>query len=88
MKNKQTKNNKYAMPLRRQSFSDFSQSYSNGLSNNKLSYGDKMRRRAAIKRVLVILGFVALFFIGYLIISVMLNISKLPPETAAIFMLI
>ena len=71
--------------MRRQSFSDFSQSYSGGLNRNKRSYSEKMRRRKTLMRVLVVFGIVALFILGYIIISVMLNLSQLPPETAAAF---
>ena len=76
---KKTGNNK---PLRRQSFSDFSQSYAGGLNRNKLSYGDRVRRRKKITRILLVLAFIAIFIAGYLIISIMLDLSKTPAESA------
>jgi len=82
MKKKKTEKSTYNMPQRRQSFSDFSQSYSSGLSKNKISYNEKMRRRRTIMRVLAVLGFIAVFVAGYLTISVMLDLSKIPPETS------
>ncbi len=75
----------YNSPGRKQSFTDFSQSYVGKHNQKKLSYSEKMRRWQILKRVLVALGLVALFIVGYLIVSVMLNISKIPPETAAAF---
>lgn len=85
MKLKKKTTIKYDRPMRRQSFSDFSQSYSGGLNRNKRSYSEKLRRRKTLMRVLVVFGIVALFILGYIIISVMLNLSQLPPETAAAF---
>ena len=82
MKKKKTEKPKLNMPLRRQSFSDFSQSYSGGLSKNKLSYNERMRRRRTLMKVLAVLGFIAVFIIGYLTVSVMLDISKIPPESS------
>ena len=76
---------KYGLPARRQSFTDFSQSYAGGLNRNKRTYGEKMQRQKTIKRVLAVLGLIALFVLGYLIVSIMLNISKIPPETATAF---
>lgn len=84
-KNKKKKTSKYNLPARTQNFSDFSQSYKDNYNRNKRSYSEKMRRRQILKRVLVVLGFMALFIVGYLIVSTMLNISKIPPESVAAF---
>lgn len=84
-KNRKKNDSKYKMPTRNQSFSDFSQSYTGGRNRNKLSYSEKMQRRKTLKQVFIVLGFVALFILGYLIVSVLLNISKIPPETSAAF---
>lgn len=81
---KKTKS-QYNLPARSQSFTDFSPSYKGGLNRNKRSYSERMRQRKTLKHVFVALGIVALFIVGYLIVSVMLNISKIPPETAAAF---
>lgn len=90
MKSKKTKKKKhhksnYSMPLHNRSFTGFSQSYASVLSRSKLSYSERMRRRKILKRVFIALGFIALFSLGYLIVSVMLNISKIPPETTVAF---
>lgn len=84
-KTKKKKKSEYNLPARNQSFTGFSQSYADGLNRKKRSYSEKMRRRNTLKRVLIVLGFIALFFLGYLVVSVMLNISKIPLETAAVF---
>jgi hypothetical protein len=73
-------------PLRRQSLTGFSQSYSDGLNGNKRSYNEIVQRRKLLKRVLIALGLATLFFVGYLVISIMLRISQLPPESAAILL--
>ncbi len=84
MHKEKTSKAKYNLPTRNQSFTGFSQSYADKYNRNKLSYSQRMQRRKTLKRVLITLGFIALFIVGYLIVSVMLNISKIPPEAAAI----
>ncbi|HZK38550.1 MAG TPA: hypothetical protein VFD23_00175 [Clostridia bacterium] len=83
VKKKRQSTSKYNLPTRKQSFTGFSQSYTGKHNQRKLSYSERMRRRKILKRVLVVLGFVALFIVGYLIVSVMLNISEIPPEAVA-----
>lgn len=85
MKIKKKNKSKYNLPTQTRSFTGFSQSYANGLGRKKLSYGEKMHRRKMLKRVFIVLGFVALFVLGYLIVSVMLNISKIPADSVAAF---
>lgn len=82
MKKKSDKKPHYNIPLRRQSFSDFSQSYAGGLNRNKLSYSDRVRRRKMITRILLVIALIAIFIAGYLFISIMLDISKTPPGSA------
>ena len=82
MKKKPVKKPAYNIPLRRQSFSDFSQSYAGGQNRNKLSYSDRVRRRNKITKILAVLALIAIFIAAYLIISIMLDISKTPPESA------
>lgn len=74
------------MPQRRQSFSDFSQSYAGGLNRNKLSYSDRARRRKTLIKVLTVLAFIAIFIAGYVTISIMLDLSSTPPETVPAFL--
>lgn len=84
-KNKPVKRRGYGIPLRRQSFSDFSQSYKGGLNRNKLSYSDRVRRRKMITRILLVIALIAIFIAGYLIISILLDLSQTPPGSAPAF---
>lgn len=82
---KKKTNSKYDLPARHQSFTDFSTAYRGGLSRNKRSYSERMRQRKTLKHVFIVLGIVALFIVGYLIVSVMLKISQTPIETTTLF---
>ncbi|MEI6578031.1 MAG: hypothetical protein WCN92_01055 [Eubacteriales bacterium] len=72
---------KHNIPSKKKSFSDFSQSYSDGLNGNKLSYNEKMKRLNIVKWVLISLGILAIFIVAYIFTNVMLNISQKPIET-------
>jgi len=76
-----SKKSKYNVPQQRKSFYDFSQSYAGGLNGNKLSYGEKMKRRRIVKWVLSFAGIAAIFTFAFIFTTVMLDVSQRPVET-------
>lgn len=47
--------------------------------SKKLSYGEKQRRRRRLFLIIFLLGFIVFFITGYIIMSVLLDISHMPP---------
>lgn len=69
---KKSKIKKALKPSQRQSVTEFSTSFAG------LDYDTSRKRKIIISRVLIVLGILALIFIGYVIMDSLICISELP----------